>query len=477
MNRDRLYQALQQHFGYQEFRDGQLATIEAILAGQDTMAILPTGGGKSLLYQLPAYLRPGIVLIVSPLISLMQDQVDRLHRRGEKRVLLLSGQDRRTRDQQLSQLARAKFVFASPEILANSAVAACLRRANVAMLTIDEAHCISQWGPDFRPEYLLLRRFREELGTPPTLLLTATATPRVQADIIAKMGLLADEVTVIRRSVNRANIFLAAEELASPDEKATRLLQLVKELSGAGIIYFASRRLATATADWLQKQSGLAVAAYHAGMPAADRFRVQQQFMADDLQLICATSAFGMGVDKDDIRFIIHYHQPTNLADYVQEIGRAGRDGRQSVAVLLTCPGDDLLARQLTTVDLPPLGLLEKVRAGQLPPAALGRNHELFTFYFRQHYTADQIVAAFKKRHRQTNRQLAQVQKYLRLTSCRRAFLLNYFGEQVVEQDRCCDSEVPDWRSQSLLPPRQQQARQTVNDNWDQHLRTLLNLS
>ena len=268
MNRDRLYQALQQHFGHQEFRDGQLATIEAILAGQDTMAILPTGGGKSLLYQLPAYLRPGIVLIVSPLISLMQDQVDRLHRRGEKRVLLLSGQDRRTRDQQLSQLDRAKFVFASPEILANPAVAACLRRVNVAMLTIDEAHCISQWGPDFRPEYLLLRRFREELGTPPTLLLTATATPRVQADIIAKMGLAADEVTVIRRSVNRANIFLAVEELASPDEKAARLLQLVKELSGAGIIYFASRRLATATADWLQKQSGLAVAAYHAGMPA-----------------------------------------------------------------------------------------------------------------------------------------------------------------------------------------------------------------
>lgn len=476
MNRERIYQALHQHFGYQEFRDGQLETIEAVLAGHDTMAILPTGGGKSLLYQLPAYLRPGIVLVVSPLISLMQDQVDRLHRRGEKRVLLLSGQDRRARERQLGQLNRVKFVFASPEILANPAVVAGLRRCRVAMLTIDEAHCISQWGPDFRPEYLLLRRLREDLGTPPVLLLTATATPRVQTDILAKLG-LADGVTVIRRSVNRANIFLAVEELASPDEKAVRLLQLVESLSGAGIIYFASRRLATATADWLRSQSDLAVAAYHAGMPVADRFRVQQQFMNSDLQLICATSAFGMGVDKDDIRFIIHYHQPTNLTDYVQEIGRAGRDGQQSVAVVLTCPGDELLARRLATVDLPPAALLEKVQQGELPPAALGADHELFAFYIDQHYTPSQIIAAFKKRHRQTNRQLEQVQKYLGLTSCRRAFLLDYFGERAVNQDRCCDREDPAWLSEGLLPPRQQLASPAVNTDWDKQLRTLLNLS
>lgn len=477
MNRDRIYQTLHCRFGYQKFRDGQLATIEAVLAGQDTLAVLPTGGGKSLLYQLPAYLTPGIVLVVSPLISLMQDQVDRLHRRGEKRVLLLSGQDKRAREQQLGRLGQAKFVFASPEILANPTVSTALRRVHVAILTIDEAHCISQWGPDFRPEYLLLRQLRELLGNPVTLMLTATAPPRVQADILAKLGLSREGVTLIRRSVNRENIFLAVEQLTSPDEKAPRLLQLVQSLSGAGIVYFASRRLATMTAAWLQKQSGIAVAAYHAGMPAADRFRVQQQFMNNDLQLICATSAFGMGVDKADIRFIIHYHQPTNLADYVQEIGRAGRDGQQSAAILLTSPGDGLLARQLTTIDLPPVSLLERVRQGELAPAALGANHELFTFYFQQHYTVDQLVAAFNRRHRQNRWQLEQVQSYLSLGSCRRAFLLNYFGERPVDQDHCCDHESPDWLSQPLLPPRPPLSPQAGNDDWDQQLRGLLNLS
>ncbi|EEW53355.1 RecQ family ATP-dependent DNA helicase [Limosilactobacillus antri] len=477
MNRDRIYQTLHRRFGYQKFRDGQLATIEAVLAGQDTLAVLPTGGGKSLLYQLPAYLTPGIVLVVSPLISLMQDQVDRLHRRGEKRVLLLSGQDKRAREQQLGRLGQAKFVFASPEILANPTVSTALRRVHVAILTIDEAHCISQWGPDFRPEYLLLRQLRELLDNPVTLMLTATAPPRVQADILAKLGLSREGVTLIRRSVNRENIFLAVEQLTSPDEKAPRLLQLVQALSGAGIVYFASRRLATMTAAWLQKQSGIAVAAYHAGMPAADRFRVQQQFMNNDLQLICATSAFGMGVDKADIRFIIHYHQPTNLADYVQEIGRAGRDGQQSAAILLASPGDGLLARQLTTIDLPPVSLLERVRQGELASAALGANHELFTFYFRQHYTVDQLVTAFNRRRQQNRWQLEQVQSYLSLDSCRRAFLLNYFGERPVDQDRCCDHESPDWLSQPLLPPRPLPSPQAGNDDWDQQLRGLLNLS
>lgn len=476
MNRDRLYQALQRYFGYREFRDGQLATIEAVLAGRDTLAILPTGGGKSLLYQLPAYLTPGLVLIVSPLISLMQDQVDRLHRRGEKRVLLLSGQDKRTRDQQLRRLSQTKFVFASPEILTNPTIIDALRRVQIGLLTIDEAHCISQWGPDFRPEYLLLDRLREQLGRPVTLMLTATAPPRVQADILAKLGLPEEGVTIIRRSVNRPNIFLAVEEATSLDDKRAKLLKLVQTFAGAGIIYFASRRLATETAAWLQAQSGLAVAAYHAGMPTADRFRVQQQFMNNDLQLICATSAFGMGVDKDDIRFIIHYHQPTSLADYVQEIGRAGRDGQQSVAVLLTCPGDDLLARQLTTVSLPPVEVLEKVQRKELPPAVLGPDKELFTFYFRQHYTAGQVAAAFKKRHRQLDHQLDQVQSYLNCTTCRRAFLLAYFGEEANEQDNCCDNDFPDWQ-QSLLAPRQQVGRRPAANEWAAQLRTLLNLN
>ena len=475
MNDAKIYEVLKQRFGYEHFRDGQLATIKALLAGKNTLAILPTGGGKSLLYQLPAYLLPGPVLVVSPLISLMQDQVDRLHRNGEKRVLMLSGggQDRR---QQLSQLSQAKFIFASPELLANPEVVRALQRTKLSLLTIDEAHCISQWGPDFRPEYLLLKQLRHELDDPVTLLLTATATPRVRHDILTKVGLSAEQVVTIVRSVNRPNIFLAASELASSDEKQTTLLKLVTTLPGAGIAYFASRRLATQMAEWLRENSTLAVAAYHAGMPSAERFRIQQQFMDNQLQLICATSAFGMGIDKDDIRFVIHYHLPTSLENYVQEIGRAGRDGQQSAAVLLYAPGDEQLARQLTTTELPPAGLYQKVQQGQADRRVLGPDYELFDFYIRHHYSISQLRESFGKRQSQVAWQLHQMQKYASLTSCRRQFILAYFGESTVEQTDCCDIDEPGWLSKPLLPPRKTTVVPKKNERWDTQLQRLLNL-
>lgn len=479
MDEKQLYTALKQHFGFTEFRKGQLATVKSVLAGQNTLAILPTGGGKSLLYQLPAYLLPGAVLVVSPLISLMQDQVDRLHRNGEKRVLMLSGQGGgQARQQQLANLANAKFIFASPELLANPAVIDAFHHVQLSLLTVDEAHCISQWGPDFRPEYLLLKELRHQLGDPVTLLLTATATPRVRHDILAKLGLPQSAVTVIKRSVNRPNLFLAVEDYASSKDKQAGLAKLVRQLPGAGIIYFASRRLATTMAEWLRENSSLAVAAYHAGMPAADRFRIQQQFMADQLQVVCATSAFGMGIDKADIRFVIHYHLPTSLENYLQEIGRAGRDGQQSVAILLHCPGDEQLTRQLTQVDFPTATRFDQVQAGKLPVQALGTNYELFDFYRRHQYDYQRLKRIFSRRQQLVADQLGQVRRYLELTTCRRQFILTYFGEiPAVQANNCCDIDEPDWQAAPLLPPRQLVDHPEEIGDWATQLRQLLNLS
>ena len=319
MDEQRLYQTLKQQFGFDEFRPGQKETIQAVLNQNDVLAVLPTGAGKTLLYQLPAYLMPGSVLIVSPLISLMQDQVDRLRQHGERQVVMLNATlTGRSRQQVLNRLAAYRFIFASPEILAQPSIKHALRKCRISLLVIDEAHCISQWGPDFRPEYLLLKEVKNDLRRPPILLLTATATPRVQNDILQKMGLDEKNVKRVIRSVNRPNIFLAVDQVENDQQKRQRLVKWLHELGGGGIIYFSSRKLANELADWLGEMTGLEVAVYHAGISAIDRFRIQQQFMQGQLQAVCATSAFGMGIDKDDIRYVIHYHLPGSLESYVQ---------------------------------------------------------------------------------------------------------------------------------------------------------------
>lgn len=475
-NEDQLHQLLHARFGYQHFRDGQQETIESLLAGHDTLAVLPTGAGKSLLYQLPAYLLPHGVVIVSPLISLMQDQVDRLRQRGEKRVVMLSGQlQGPARDQVLRSLGSFRFVFASPEILANPTILAALRRVQPSMLVVDEAHCISQWGPDFRPEYLLLKQVRQEIGQPRLLMLTATATPRVRRDILNKLGLDRDHVHQVIRSVNRANIFLAVDRVANQAVKDEQLCQLVAKLPGPGIIYFASRKLASQMADWLQEQTGQVVTPYHAGMSPVDRFKIQQQFMNNQVRLVCATSAFGMGVDKEDIRYVIHYHLPANLESYMQEIGRAGRDGQQSVAILLYAPGDEGLPSQLTTISLPSVDLLTKVQHHQLRPNVLGDDQELFTFYLEHGYQPSQIITAFRQRRRQLAISLQKMLDYTNLQSCRRRFLLDYFGEEAGDFPApCCDIDQPRWGNELTLPdlPAVHDKRE---GDWHQRLRRLFN--
>ncbi|MDZ5471168.1 ATP-dependent DNA helicase RecQ (plasmid) [Bacillus sp. 31A1R] len=349
---------LKKHFNYHSFKHGQKEVITSILSGSHTMAMLPTGTGKSLCYQLPAYLLEGQVLIVSPLLSLMQDQVEQLIIRGEKRVVALNSfLDKNERTQIFSRLDQYKFIFISPEMLSIDFVVHKLKQLNIALFVVDEAHCISQWGYDFRPDYMKLGTVREKLGNPLTLALTATATKEVVSDIIQSLNL--EMWNEFIYSVDRPNISIRVESLESVVDKQKKLIELVSTLQGPGIIYFSSRRLAEEMVELLRGSGVQKVMAYHGGLDQESRILIQQQFLNGQLDFICATSAFGMGINKENVRFVIHYHMPLQLESYLQEIGRAGRDGKESIAILLYIAGDEQLPYQLAESELPNVKQIE----------------------------------------------------------------------------------------------------------------------
>lgn len=474
-----LTRALHHYFGYDHFRDGQLAVLRSIMAGQDTLAVLPTGAGKTLLYQLPAYLTNRLVVVVSPLISLMQDQVDRLHARGEKRVVMLSSQlSGHARTVVLKNLGAYRFVFASPEILVNPRVLSSVRRAHPGFFVIDEAHCISQWGPDFRPQYLLLKQVIDRLGHPPVLMLTATATPEVRSDILSKLGLDGSEVNQVIRSVNRPNIFLAAQSFGTEQAKRRGLLSLLKQLGGQGIVYASSRRTATDLATWISQQAGLAAAAYHGGIDALDRYRLQQSFMHNELDLICATSAFGMGIDKDDVRYVIHYQVPGSLESYVQEVGRAGRDGQPSLGILLNSPGDFSLQQNLHHIDLPPVDLLDQIKNHQANPKILGDRRDLIMFYLNHGYSGQDVLNLFKKRERLASQKLAVLSDYLQTDSCRHDFIAHYFGEGPIDTHPsfCCDCDQTDWQVAEIVKKQRATSKNVHGLDWSSRIKAVFNL-
>lgn len=477
---DQLTSALHHYFGFKEFRPGQLDVLQAVMSRRDTLAVLPTGGGKTLLYQLPTYLNDRLTIVISPLISLMQDQVDRLHAHGEKRVIMLSsnltGRDRAT---VLRQLSHYRFVFASPEILANQTVITSIKRANPGLFVIDEAHCISQWGPDFRPQYLLLKEAISQLNHPPVLMLTATATPQVRQDILIKLGLESSDVSQVIKSVNRPNIFLAAKKFSNSQEKQDYLTNLVEQLGGRGIIYVSSRRMATELAALLSMKTGLAVAAYHAGIDSLDRYRLQHSFMVNELDIICATSAFGMGIDKDDVRYVIHYQMPGALESYVQEVGRAGRDGQPSLAILLNSPGDDQLQQSLHHVDLPAVEILDRLAAGKINPKILGDRQDLIMFYLQHGYGGQSLQKLFDHRERLSNKKIAVMDDYLQTNLCRRQFIMDYFGETVNKESAhcCCDNDDPDWQVTDIFPKKSSNpVNKNIRTNWQSKIHAIFGL-
>jgi ATP-dependent DNA helicase RecQ len=408
---DNVRTRLRTHFGHREFRQGQEEIVAAVLGGRDLLAVMPTGSGKSLGYQLPAVMLPGTTLVVSPLISLMKDQVDELSRRGIGSASLhsmLSADNRR----EVLRAARAgalRLLYVAPERFASDQFLRLLGELDVARFVVDEAHCVSEWGHDFRPDY---RRLRAAAGLcrtinraaprPPIAAFTATATPEVRADIVALLGL--EEPKVLVAGFDRPNIYLRVERAGGDEDKNDLLPGLVR--GRRALVYAATRKTTEAAAQLLQG-SGVKAAVYHAGLEDGERMRVQDAFAAGSLPVVCATNAFGMGIDRPDVDAVVHYAIPGSVEAYYQEIGRGGRDGRAATATLLWDPGD--VATRQFLIDSP-----RRDRPGHrstaLDPAEVARRREL--------------------EHRKLQRRI----DYADSSACLRATILRYFGDPAVRE-------------------------------------------
>jgi len=326
--------SLQRHFGFPDFREGQREVIATILSGQDAMVVMPTGSGKSLCYQLPAMMMAGATLVVSPLIALMKDQVDALQARGLPATFINSAISEMEQRSRIESLRRGeyKLVYVAPERFRSPRFNAALRSVNISLFAVDEAHCVSTWGHDFRPDYLRLKHIIESLGKTPTLALTATATPYVRSDIIQQLGLKTPQTFV--SGFDRPNLSIEVVHTEREREKISQIRRLAKSREGSGIIYTSTRKAVEKVGASLANLD-LSVVTYHAGMTDSQRIKAQENFMTGRTQLIVATNAFGMGIDKPDIRFVVHYQMPGSIEAYYQEIGRAGRDGLPSSCLLL----------------------------------------------------------------------------------------------------------------------------------------------
>lgn len=351
------HDVLRRYWGYDSFRPLQHEIIESVLKGRDTLGLLPTGGGKSLTFQVPAMMLPGLTLVVTPLISLMKDQVDNLAAHGIKSVYFYSGMGRKAMNLALDRcrLGVVKIAYTSPERLRSRRFLDDLRQMNVSLLVVDEAHCISQWGYDFRPSYLKIADVRELMPDVPVLALTASATPRVVDDIMERLRFRGRNL--LSRSFHRDNLSYVARY---GDNKETMLLRVLAATAGSAIVYVRSRRRCRELAVMLQ-QAGMDASFYHAGISPEEKEERQNAWKDGTLRVIVATNAFGMGIDKPDVRVVIHVDLPPSLEEYYQEAGRAGRDGQPAFAVMLVGKGDKGLLTRRIGEAFPPLDYIRRV--------------------------------------------------------------------------------------------------------------------
>ena len=399
-------EALKTYFGYDSFRPGQDTVVSALLSGRDALAIMPTGAGKSLCYQIPALLLPGLTLVISPLISLMQDQVKGLSAAGIPAAYINSAltESQIAKALQLAAQGSYKIIYVAPERLESPTFQSFAASAEISMLTVDEAHCISQWGQDFRPSYLRVKAFVDSLPSRPVVgAFTATATARVRDDIRSHLDL--HQPYEVTTGFDRPNLYFETRR-ALPSQKPKELLDLVlREGDNAGIVYCSTTKQVDETARLLQSR-GIRAAAYHAKLDAEVRRKNQDDFLYDRVQIMVATNAFGMGIDKPNVRFVIHYNMPKDLESYYQEAGRAGRDGLPSRCILLYS----------------------------------GTDVRTIRFFIDKEMEADNGLPADVKAEaaRKAEERLKYMTFYSTTQKCLRRFMLNYFGEAAPEKCGNC---------------------------------------
>jgi ATP-dependent DNA helicase RecQ len=473
MNKRQIRRAARELLGYEALRPGQDQAIASVLGGRDTLAVMPTGWGKSAIYQISAARLPGPTLVVSPLIALQRDQVESVAAEVGGAAQVNSAISRGDRRQAFADLAAGEleFLFLSPEQLANPETLERVRAASPSLFVVDEAHCVSEWGHDFRPDYLRLGAAVEALGHPTILALTATAAPPVREEIVARLGMR--EPHVIVQGFDRPNIHMAVERVSQEADKQRALAAFVAEARRPGIVYVATRKRAEQVAEAL-RASGVEAEAYHAGMRAGDRERAQQRFMGDEAEVMVATTAFGMGIDKPNVGFVCHYDISDSIDSYYQEIGRAGRDGEPADALLLYRPEDMGIRRFFTgggqveaatvaevaqtVADADgPLPLTELKEETGLPESRLtiaihrlqdsgvlrllpSGQVELVELPEDLAAAAEETVQAQERHRRYERSRLEMMRGYAETRDCRRRFLLNYFGEQRDEPCGYCDN-------------------------------------
>lgn len=393
-------EVLRRWWGYDGFRPLQREIIESILAGHDTLALMPTGGGKSLTYQVPAMAVEGLTIVITPLIALMKDQVDALRRRGISAVAVHSGMDARRIDMALDNCAYGdvKLLYISPERLATESFRIRLQRMNVSFVAVDEAHCISQWGYDFRPSYLRISEVRRLIPDATFLALTASATELVANDIMERLGF--EHRCILRASFARPNLSYVVR---NTEDKYEQLLRVIDKVEGSGIIYMRTREGVEQLAARL-KGDGYAASFYHAGLPALERSLRQDDWQSGATRIIVATNAFGMGIDKADVRFVIHYTMCDSLEAYYQEAGRAGRDGKRSYAVLLQTPDDTANIIRRFDAEFPPMKDIRHIyeRVANYLQVAIGDGRgvsfsfNIYDFCHREKLSVAKVESALK---------------------------------------------------------------------------------
>jgi ATP-dependent DNA helicase RecQ len=474
---ERIRRVAREAFGFESLRPGQHEAIEAVLSGRDSLVVMSTGSGKSAIYQIAGLLTPGATVVISPLIALQRDQVEDLAERAAGGAAELNSKvGAADRERALAELAEGalEFLFLAPEQLANPAVLDELAVARPSLLVVDEAHCISEWGHDFRPEYLRVGAAADALGRPTILALTATAAPPVRDEIVERLGLRDPELVI--RGFDRPNIRLEAQRFhgeQAAERKLRALEDRIAESTRPGIVYVATRRHCAALAERLSAR-GIDAASYHAGMSGSQRDAVQTRFMDGDLDVVCATTAFGMGIDKADVRWVYHSEISESLDAYYQEIGRAGRDGEPAEAVLFYRPEDVGLRRffagsgQVGVDEIARVMAAVEERDEPIAAAALQRASELSQSKLATAVTrledagavqvlpsgaiadslggpdpADAVQAAAEaeeKRRSFERSRVEMVRGYAETEYCRRAYILSYFGEPFEPPCGRCDN-------------------------------------